>query len=106
MDIMDRPVISLSDTKPHRRHSAAFKLGLVEQTLQPGASVARIARDHGVNANQVFGWRKLYREGLIGTPIDALAAMLPVTIVAPDSQDRDSSCSTSPALEEGGFRNR
>ena len=35
----------------------------MEETLQPGASVAVIARQHGVNANQVFQWRKLYREG-------------------------------------------
>jgi transposase len=31
--------------------------------LQPGASVAVVARSHGVNANQVFHWRKLLREG-------------------------------------------
>jgi transposase len=73
---------------------------LVEPTLQPGASVARIAREHGVNANQVFSWRKLYREGLIGASPDASAAVLPVTtIMAPASQDRDSSCSSSPRPE-------
>jgi len=31
--------------------------------LQPGVSVAVLARSHGVNANQVFHWRKLLREG-------------------------------------------
>jgi transposase len=36
---------------------------IVEETLQPGASVAVIARRYGVNANQVFHWRKLHREG-------------------------------------------
>ncbi len=36
---------------------------IVEETFQPGASVAVIARSHGVNANQIFHWRKLYREG-------------------------------------------
>ena len=35
----------------------------MEESLEPGASVAVIARSHGVNANQVFHWRKLYREG-------------------------------------------
>ncbi len=29
----------------------------------PGASVARIARAHGVNANQVFAWRRKYQQG-------------------------------------------
>jgi len=51
----------------------------VEETLQPGASVAVIARRHDVNANQVFYWRKLYREGrLDGEP--AAAQLVPVRI--------------------------
>jgi transposase len=52
---------------------------IVEETLQPGASVAVIARQHGVNANQVFYWRKLYREGrLDGAP--AATPLVPVRI--------------------------
>lgn len=27
---------------------------IVEATLMPGMSIARLAREHGVNANQVF----------------------------------------------------
>ena len=38
---------------------------IVEETMVPGASVARVARAHGVNANQVFAWRKLYQSGLL-----------------------------------------
>jgi len=38
---------------------------IVEETLAPGTSVAVVARAHGVNANQVFAWRKLYRGGLL-----------------------------------------
>src|SRR6516164_2233468 len=52
---------------------------IVEETLQPGASVAVIARQHGVNANQVFHWRKLYPEGRLG--------------LEPSSKLRLSSCS-------------
>lgn len=36
---------------------------IVEETLVPGVSVAMVARAHGINANQVFGWRKLYQSG-------------------------------------------
>ena len=36
---------------------------MVEEALQPGVSVARVARAHGVNANQLFGWRRLYLQG-------------------------------------------
>ncbi len=39
---------------------------IVEETLVPGVSVATVARAHGINANQVFGWRKLYQAGLLG----------------------------------------
>jgi hypothetical protein len=41
------------------------KRRIVEATLVAGASVARVARERGVNANQVFGWRRLYQRGLM-----------------------------------------
>jgi transposase-like protein len=46
-----------------QRRSIAEKRRIVEETVSPGASVARIARVHGVNTNQVFGWRRLYLAG-------------------------------------------
>ena len=49
-----------------QRRSIAEKRRIVEETLIEGASVARIARAHGVNANQVFGWRRLYLSGRLG----------------------------------------
>ncbi len=52
---------------------------IVEETLQPGASVAVIARQHAVNANQVFYWRKLYREGRLDAG-PATAQLMPVRI--------------------------
>jgi transposase len=51
---------------------------IVEETLHPGASVVVIARQHGVNANQVFHWRKLYREGRLD--LRPAAELLPVRI--------------------------
>ena len=58
-----------SDASGHAkrlRRSIAENRRMVEETLAPGASVARVARAHGVNANQVFGWRKLYLAGKLG----------------------------------------
>jgi transposase len=46
-----------------RRHSAELKALVLEQCAAPGASVAKVAMSHGVNANIVHGWRKLAREG-------------------------------------------
>lgn len=43
------------------------KRQIVEQTLSSSLSVATVARQHGVNANQVFYWRKLYRVGQLSS---------------------------------------
>ena len=45
-----------------RRHSAELKTLMLQQCAAPGASVAKVAMSHGVNANVVHGWRKLARE--------------------------------------------
>jgi transposase len=55
------------------------KRQIVEETLAEGASVARIARAHGINANQVFGWRKLYLAGRLGGASRAIK-LLPVQV--------------------------
>lgn len=52
---------------------------IVELTLEPGASVAEVARTHGMNANQVFKWRRAYERGELSEPCSAL---LPVTVSA------------------------
>ena len=63
-----------------RRHrSKRERRQIVEETLQPGASVAVIARRHDVNANQVFHWRKLYREGRLDVA-PATTQLLPVHV--------------------------
>jgi len=50
-----------------RRRTVNERREIAEETLLPGASVSRVARRHDVNANQVFYWRKLYREGQLGS---------------------------------------
>jgi transposase len=44
----------------------AEKQRIVEETLAEGASVARVARAHGVNVNLVFNWRRFYQAGRLG----------------------------------------
>lgn len=63
-----------------RRHSAAFKLKLVGLTNQPGASVAAIALEHGVNANLVFKWRRQQAERASSVTSKRPTVLLPVTI--------------------------
>jgi transposase len=56
------------------------KRRIVEETLVSGASVARVARAHGVNANQVFGWRQLYRQGRLEPKECDTPSLLPVRV--------------------------
>ena len=65
-----------------QRRSIAEKRRIVEETLIEGASVARVARANGVNANQVFHWRRLYQAGRLGGT-SAAVKLLPVTVAGP-----------------------
>jgi hypothetical protein len=48
-----------------RRRSVEEKRRIVQETLETGASVARVARRHAVDSNQVFYWRSnKYREAV------------------------------------------
>jgi transposase len=40
--------------------SVAEKRQIVQLTMEPGVSVAEVARVHGLNANQVFKWRRSF----------------------------------------------
>ena len=65
-----------------RYRTAQEKRHIVEQTLSSGLSVASVAREHGVNANQVFYWRKLYRAGQLGSDggAEQQVRLLPVSV--------------------------
>jgi transposase len=79
---MDTSAQTILDETPkriaRRRRSVEEKRRIVEETLEVGASVARVARRHAVNANQVFYWRKKYREGRLGK--GQSSKLLPVTL--------------------------
>lgn len=53
----------LTQPEQRRRRSVEEKLAIVRETFEPGATVSGVARRHQVNANQVFGWRKLFQDG-------------------------------------------
>ena len=67
--------------EPRRRRSALERRRVVEETLEVGASVARVALKHGVNANQVFQWRRLYRDGRLGAAPVSPMKLLSVSVV-------------------------
>lgn len=89
---------------------------IVEATRRTGVSVAAVAQAHGVNANQVFYWRKLYDAGQLECKAPsrsrdiepARVCLLPVTVDAEEQQplaaacksdQRTSSCSSEGSIE-------
>jgi transposase len=68
----------LSEVRRVRRwRSISEKRQIVQLTMEAGASVAEVAREHGLNANQVFKWRRAFERGEL---TDDHAALLPVIV--------------------------
>nr|WP_200999657.1 IS3 family transposase [Pseudomonas cichorii] len=61
-----------------RRWSPEQKLAMVRESLEPGQSVSVVARRNGINANQLFLWRKLYQEGSLSA-VSAGEAVVPAS---------------------------
>jgi len=99
--IMD--MMTTEKQRGRREHSAELKAQILAECDLPGASVARVAMSHGVNANLVHGWRKLERErrqaGAAAVRAQAVvpavpapaspAPLLPVTVMSVDDATID-----------------
>jgi transposase len=74
------------DTTGTRRRNRswpeALKREIVAASFAPGSSVSVVARRYDVNANQVFGWRKLYRDGSLASSDPTTARLIPVMVTA------------------------
>src|SRR5215470_16338822 len=68
-----QPLITKRQFRPWQE-----KLRIVQEALAEGASVARVARANGVNANLVFNWCRKYRGGQLGSSSEA--KLLPVRV--------------------------
>lgn len=78
MGTTETKVVTLKDGRTRQFRSKQVRRQIVEETLKPGASVALVARTHGVNANQVLKWRKQYERGRLEVTVQT--ALLPVKI--------------------------
>src|SRR5208337_5664249 len=73
---------SLRSKRQHRSWPETLKREIVAASFAPGSSVSIVARQYDVNANQVFSWRKRYRDDL-GLAADGSAPQLiPVMITS------------------------
>ena len=71
-------------TGPRRQYTLEEKQRIVQETHARGASVSFVARRHDLNPNQIFAWRRLYRQDLLkaDAPENAVP-MLPVKVSTP-----------------------
>jgi transposase len=92
-------MVQAEDSSPGRRvrrwRSVSEKRQIVQSTMEPGASVAEVARAHGLNANQVFKWRRAFERGEL---IESCSALLPVMVSSP--REPESEAVEEPALTQ------
>jgi transposase len=99
-DVLGRP------TGPRRKYTIAEKRRIAEETVRPGASVAAVARRHQINANLVFGWRRLYQQGLLTETAPAKSApLLPVKVITPTVLPSERAKPTAPAVAPVATKN-
>ena len=66
----------------NRSWPKALKREIVAASLAPGASVSMVARHYDVNANQVFDWRKRYRDEPDVLADRSVPQLIPVMVTA------------------------
>ena len=82
MDTSTKSDTSEQTPATRRIRTLAEKLSILRELDEPGASVAAVARRHGMNANLLFAWRRLHRKGLLESQRHA-PPLLPVKITSP-----------------------
>ena len=93
VDTSEQMLVETGSRVKRQKRSVEEKRRIVEETLEAGASVARVAMQHAVNANQVFAWRRKYREGRLGKT----SKLLPVAITdLPSSKSGQFGSESSP----------
>jgi transposase len=71
---------ALSGPERRRRWTSDQKYQIVLDSLAAGASVASVARDHGVHPTLIYAWRRLLRMGRLPASSEDGVDFVPVTI--------------------------
>ena len=100
--LKDSDISRHSSRRTHRTYSPEFKAQLVAACQQPGASIAALAAQHGMNANVLHRWLKEHqrsgchqlvqssRRAIVGVcdqPPAFIPLSLPSTTPAPNEQE-------------------
>src|SRR5258708_34137009 len=83
----------------NRSWPEALKREIVAASYATGSSVSKVARHYDVNANQVFGWRKRYRDDPRASAMPVAPRLIPGVVTAePDA------VATQPSSVAGAIR--
>ena len=76
-----RRIEVITGVERRRKWSAQEKAAIVAESLAEGAVVSAVARRHGLNPQQLFGWRSCLRDSVKGSapPYDATPAFVPAS---------------------------
>jgi transposase len=101
------PTMSDVDTsgderRRNKRWPEALKREIVAAASLPGASVSVVARQYDVNANQVFAWRRRFREVDRASAPASPPALVPVTITPEPDEKPAPAASETIEIEVGG----
>jgi transposase len=88
--------------KPSRRkrlrRTIEEKRRIVELSLQPGMSVAAIAQAEGINANQIFTWRREYLDGQLVEREETATSLLPVVMASDNPEAHAELVAAAPSV--------
>ncbi|MEX3605485.1 MAG: transposase [Burkholderia sp.] len=76
-EVMDTTLLDTEKPGSHKgrpNHSPEFRRRIVIVACEPGVSVTKLAREHGLNANLAFTWRHRYRAEQMGARGNAAAS--------------------------------
>ncbi len=83
----------------NRSWPEALKREIVAASYAPGSSVSLVARHYDVNANQVFGWRRRYRDDPHVPAVPAAPQLIPVVVTGEQDAVVAQSSSVSETIE-------
>ena len=90
----------MGTTVTGRRHNRSWpetlKREIVAASFAPGSSVSTVARHYDVNANQVFSWRRLYRDDPRVSGVPSAPQLIPVVVTA----EQDAACTQPSTVVE------
>jgi transposase len=72
--------ITATGRRRNRSWPETLKREIVAASFTPGSSVSMVARQYDVNANQVFSWRRLYRDDPRVVTVPSAPQLIPVVV--------------------------